>query len=68
MRRRVILIDYLKFDLAAIMIWMKANDYQYVFLTGNEWHDEYIGNLTALMEVFTAEAEVATRLKWETNE
>ncbi len=71
MDKRRIKINYRKVDITQLAVWMEANKYKYALVPYdmNVQHLDNIGSvkigsLIMYIEVYTEEAEVATRLQW----
>ena len=66
--RRVI-INYRKVDPNALGDWLAENNYKHAFIPYPEATSDYldgtIGTLLVYVEVYSEEAEIALRLKWE---
>jgi len=68
--KRTIKIDVLQNRIGPILDWLKENDYRFeIRFSGNEIYDgvdgDPTGALIIFLEVYSDEAEVATRLKWD---
>ncbi len=66
--KRILKVNYRKVNVRDLTVWLNANDYRYELVHGdNHCQDigkKVIGTLTLALELFTDEAETATRLKW----
>lgn len=69
--KRILKINYRKVDTGELANWLTDNNYKFELIHDNNVctdgfdQDTVIGSLILSLELFTDEAEVATRLKWD---
>ena len=67
--KRILKLNYLQNDMTKLQNWLNDNDYRFEIIHGNNGvgfsiGDVIVGTLLVSLELYSDEAEVATRLKW----
>ena len=66
MMRRLLQISYTKVNVVKLMRWLNANKYKFSMPFDDDETTQYFEKgLIGTLELYSEEAEVATRLTWE---